>query len=229
MNENKPNLNHVAIIMDGNGRWAKKRNLPRSFGHKEGKKSVIKIIEHCYRLGIPYLSLYAFSTENWKRAKEEVDGLMSLLKSFMEDFKTEAVERKIRVKIMGDITPFSKELKEAITEIEESTKDDCKLTVNIGLNYGSRAEIIRAVNLAIEKGQKVDEQSFGQFLYTFDLPDPDLVIRTSGEQRLSNFMCYQSAYSELYFSKVLWPDFDEKEFDSILEEYSKRERRFGKA
>lgn len=221
-------IKHIAIIMDGNGRWAKKRGMPRSYGHKQGENAVKKTIEKCYKEGIQTLSLFAFSTENWKRSQDEIEALFGLLAKFLSRFEVEAISREIKVRIMGDFSKLPQYLQEPISSVIENTKRFDKLIVNIGLNYGGRDEILRAVNIAVEKGEKVDADSFEKFLYTDGLSDPDIVIRTGGEFRFSNFMLYQCAYSELYFTDVLWPDFDEKELDKVIENYKKRDRRFGK-
>lgn len=220
-------IKHIAIIMDGNGRWAAKQGKPRTFGHKKGEESVVKVIKKCLSLGIKYLSLFAFSTENWKRSEKEVSTLFLILSKFLIKFHEDANKYGIRVKIMGDIEKLPKYLHKPIFNIIENTKDNKKLTLNIGLNYGGRNEIIKACNEAIVLGKEIDEKSFSKLLYTSDLPDPDLVIRTSGEQRFSNFMIYQCAYSELYFTDVLWPDFDGEELEKAIESYSMRERRYG--
>ncbi len=222
-------INHIAIIMDGNGRWAKNKGKPRTYGHKKGEDAVKKVIQRCYELEVGTLSLFAFSTENWKRDSKEVSTLFEILGVFLKKFLSTAIERHVRIKIMGDITQLPTKLQAPILNVVEKTKDFNRLTVNIGLNYGGRQEIVRAVNLAVENNMKVDEESFKTLLYTDGLTDPDLVIRTSGEYRFSNFMLYQCAYSELYFTEVLWPDFDGDQLDIAIEEFSKRERRFGKS
>ncbi len=221
-------LQHIAIIMDGNGRWAQKRGLKRAAGHKAGEKSVLAVIERCLERGIPYLSLYAFSTENKNRDKEELNSLFSILKSFMVRYKDEAIKRDACIRTMGDLSYFDEDVRKSIEEAEEKTANGKSLTINIGLNYGGKDEIIRAINRANEAGVTLSEENFHDFLDTKGMPDPDLIIRTSGEMRLSNFMIYQGAYSELYFTSVLWPDFDGAELDKAIEEYYGRDRRFGK-
>ena len=221
-------INHIAIIMDGNGRWAKKKGMPRTYGHKKGEDAVKKIIQRCYELEVETLSLFAFSTENWNRDEKEVSTLFEILGVFLKKFLSTAIERNIRIRIMGDITQLPTKLQAPILNVIEKTKTFNRLTVNIGLNYGGRQEIVRAVNYAVEHNMKVDDESFKALLYTDGLSDPDLVIRTSGEYRFSNFMLYQCAYSELYFTDVLWPDFDGDQLDRAIEEFAKRERRFGK-
>lgn len=227
MSEKK--LQHIAIIMDGNGRWAKKRGLPRAAGHKAGEKSVIAVIERCLELGIPYLSLYAFSTENKKRDKGELDSLFSILKNFMIRYKDVASSRGVRIRTMGDLSYFDEEVRRSIEDAEKKTANLSALTLNIGLNYGGRDELVRAFRRAKADGVELSEENFSNYLDTRDIPDPDLIIRTSGEMRLSNFMIYQGAYSELYFTSVLWPDFDGNELDKAIEDYNGRDRRFGKA
>ncbi len=225
---NQKKLQHIAIIMDGNGRWAQKRGLARAAGHKAGEKSVLSVIERCLERGIPYLSLYAFSTENKNRDKEELDSLVSILKSFMVRYKDEAIKRDAKIRTMGDLSYFNDDVRESIEEAEKKTANGKTLTINIGLNYGGKDEIVRAIRRAENAGVKLTEENFGEFLDTSGLPDPDLIIRTSGEMRLSNFMIYQGAYSELYFTPVLWPDFDGEELDKAIEDYYGRDRRFGK-
>ncbi len=222
-------LNHIAIIMDGNGRWAQKRNLERSEGHKAGEETVKMVIENCYKMQIPYLSLFAFSTENWAREEKEVKTLFQILSVFLKKFLSEAIKREIRIKIMGDMSKLPKKLQTSLKDVIDKTKDFERLTVNIGLNYGGRDEIVYAVRNLVEKGENITKENISKNLYTSDLPDPDLCIRTSGEMRMSNFMIYQCAYSELYFTDVLWPDFSQKDFMCAIEEYNRRNRRFGKA
>ncbi len=219
---------HVAIIMDGNGRWAKKTGLPRSFGHKVGTENVRKIVKYCSKIGIEYLTVYAFSTENFKRPQDEVSTLMKLLVEYFNKETDELRENGVRLNVIGDIDSFSPVVKEAISNGINKTKDCKKLIFTIALAYGARDELVRAVKSIVEKGIKdINETTISENLYTFDLPDPDLIIRTSGEERLSNFLLYQAAYSEFYFTDVLWPDFDESEFDKAITEYSKRNRRYG--
>lgn len=235
MQENEHNIpKHVAIILDGNGRWAKKRKMPRNYGHTQGSKNVEKICEIAYRMGIEYLTVYAFSTENWKRPKEEVDSLMKLLQSYLETSVKTSTKNNMRVRIIGDKSKLSEEIRRSIANLEEASKNNTGLKLQVAINYGSRDEILRAVKaLAADISQKktepgqIDETTFGRYLDTADIPDPDLLIRTSGEQRLSNFLLWQSAYTELYFTDVLWPDFDEKELQKAVEYYSGRKRKFG--
>ncbi len=219
---------HVAIIMDGNGRWAKKRGLPRTFGHKAGTENVRKIVKYCSKIGVEYLTVYAFSTENFKRPKDEVSALMKLLVEYFKKETAELRQNGVRLNVIGDISEFSDIVRDAILDGVEKTKDCNKLVFSIALAYGARAEMVNAVKKMIEDNVTViDEETISKYLYTYNLPDPDLIIRTSGEQRLSNFLLYQAAYSEFYFTDVLWPDFDEKEFDKAILEYSKRNRRYG--
>ncbi len=222
--------NHVAIIMDGNRRWAKKRGLPTSMGHSEGAKTLEKIADDCEELGIKFLTVYAFSTENWKRSKDEVDYLMKLLAKNIRDFDKRIKNRNIRFRLVGDITGLNSDLQEGIRSIEERTKDKTGLTVNIAINYGGRAELTYAMKKILENNLKVediDENTVSKFLQTKDSPDPDLLIRTGGEQRLSGFLLWQVAYSELYFTDVLWPDFNKEELEKAILEYNNRKRNFG--
>lgn len=225
---------HVAIIMDGNGRWAKKRFLPRTYGHMQGSKIVEKIIRDAGELGIEYLTVYAFSTENWKRSEEEVGTLMKLLSKYLTDCIEKCNKDNLKVKVIGDISRLSDELKEKILHIEEISKNNTGLQFTMALNYGSRDEIVRSMKRMIEdmveNNKTVDdisEELFEQYLDTKDMPDPDLMIRTSGEERLSNFMLWQLAYTEFYFTDVLWPDFNRDELIKAIEYYNGRNRRFG--
>lgn len=219
--------NHIAIIMDGNGRWAKNQNKPRVFGHKAGATALRKVMEYCNKMGVQYLTVYAFSTENWKRSKEEVDALMFLFKSYIVSERDKLIENKIRFMVSGREEGVSKELMGAIRDLEEATSKDYKMTLNIAFNYGGRAEITDAINKMLKEGKtSVTEEEISKYMYN-DIPDPDLLIRTSGEFRLSNFLLWQIAYSEIYITDTYWPDFDDKEMDKAIESYSKRERRFG--
>ena len=219
--------NHIAIIMDGNGRWAKNQNKPRVFGHKAGANTLRKLMEYCNKIGVTYLTVYAFSTENWKRSQEEVDTLMFLFKSYIKSERENLLKNKIRFMVSGREEGVNPSLMEAIKELEEVTSKDYEMTLNIAFNYGGRAEIIDAVNKILKDGKaSVTEEEFSKYLYN-DIPDPDLVIRTSGEFRISNFLLWQIAYSEIYITDKYWPDFDEEEMDKALLSYSKRERRFG--
>lgn len=226
--------NHVAIILDGNGRWAKKRLLPRKAGHVAGSKTVEQICEDAYNLGINYLTVYAFSTENWKRPQDEVDALMKLLRQYLKDCIKRSTKNNMCVRVLGDITPLDEDLKKSIVELEEATKNNTGLHFQVALNYGSRDEIIRGVKKmcteaaeGILSPEQIDEQMIGKYLDTEGIPDPDLLIRTSGEQRLSNFLLWQLAYTEFYFTDVLWPDFNKKELEKAIDYYNGRDRRFG--
>lgn len=219
--------NHIAIIMDGNGRWATKRGLPRNLGHKQGIKAIEKTIDACLNLNIKTCTFFAFSTENWKRSKEEIDGIFSLVRDYLKNNKNFFKNKGVRIDTIGVLDPFPQDLRETLQEIKQDTKNLDKLTVVFALNYGGRDDIVRAVNTFVEKGEKANEKSFLDALDTSCYPQPDIVIRTSGEQRISNFLLYQMAYSELYFPKVLWPDFNQKHLVKILKDFNKRERRFG--
>lgn len=232
--EKKEMPKHVGIIMDGNGRWAKKRGMPRTFGHKEGVKRVLDIVREAYRLKIPFLSLYAFSTENWKRPQKEIDNLMILLQRFLVKYIDELTENGVNLNIMGDISALDGKTREMVEMALDRTSHGDKMTLNIGLNYGGQDEIVRAVRRIaslVQEGvldpEAVDKSIFESHLYTKDQPPLDLLIRPSGELRVSNFMLYQMAYSEFWFSNVLWPDFDEKVFNTAIDDYRTRDRRFG--
>lgn len=225
---------HIAIIMDGNGRWAKKRGLPRHFGHQEGMNRVIDIVEAAKDIGIKYLTLYAFSTENWKRPKAEVDSLMNLLVLFIRRELQRLVSNGVKLNIIGDWSVLPELPQKEIRRALETTKDKSDMVLNIALNYGGRQEISRAVKLILEdhlRGNinvgEIDEDTIRRYIYTNGQPDPDLIIRPSGELRLSNFLTYQSAYSELWFSDILWPDFDKMQLYRAILDYQKRDRRFG--
>lgn len=219
--------NHIAIIMDGNGRWAKNQNKPRVFGHKAGANTLRKIMEYCNKIGVTYLTVYAFSSENWKRSQEEVDALMFLFKSYIKSERENLLKNKIRFMVSGREEGVNPSLMEAIKELEEATSKDYEMTLNIAFNYGGRAEITDAVNKILKEGKtSITEEEFSKYLYN-DIPDPDFVIRTSGEFRISNFLLWQIAYSEIYITDKYWPDFDEVEMEKAILSYSKRERRFG--
>ena len=225
--------NHIAIILDGNGRWAKKRGMPRSFGHVKGCENLEDICEVAKELGVKYLTVYAFSTENWKRSKEEVDGLMKLFRNYLKKCIKISQKNNMRVKVIGDITAFDSDIQESIEKLEDFSKDFTDLHFQIALNYGSRDEITRAVNRMLEdqKAGKletpVSEDTISGYLDTAGLPDPDLMIRTSGELRLSNYLLWQLAYSEFYFTDVPWPDFKKEELVKAIEKYDERDRRYG--
>ena len=228
LNPNLPNLpKHIAIIMDGNGRWAKERDLKRTEGHEEGAKVVRNITIHCAKIGIKYLTLYAFSTENWTRPKLEVEFLMKLLEKYLKNELNTFLQNSIRFKAIGDLSKFSKSLQNIIKEIEEKTAKNSALTQVLALNYGSKDEIIRAIKKLNEKNLEVNEQNFESCLDTYFMPNVDLLIRTSGEVRLSNYLLWQNAYAEMFFTPTLWPDFKADELDDILSDFIKRERRFG--
>lgn len=225
MNKNIPN--HIAIIMDGNGRWAKQKMLPRVMGHREGAKTLDKILNYSAEIGVKYLTVYAFSTENWKRPEKEVSALMKLFSDYMKKERTKLIENDIRFMISGRREGIDATLLKEIEELEEVTKDNKKITLNIAFNYGGRAEIIDAVNKAIKSGNTdIKEEDFGKYLYN-DIPDPELLIRTSGEIRISNFLLWQIAYSEIYITDLFWPDFDETELDKAILSFNKRNRKFG--
>ena len=226
--------NHVAIILDGNGRWAKKRFLPRKAGHAAGARTVEQICEDAYHMGINYLTVYAFSTENWKRPQDEVDALMKLLRQYLKDCIKRSTKNNMCVKVIGDTTLLAEDMRESIRELEEATKDNTGLHFQVALNYGSRDEMLRwirelcrDVGAGKYKETEITEEFFASYLDTKGIPDPDLMIRTSGEKRLSNFMLWQLAYSEFYFTDVLWPDFDKKGLQKAIDYYNARDRRFG--
>ena len=220
---------HVAIILDGNGRWAKEHGFPRTIGHSKGSKQVEVICRECVNLGIEYLTLYAFSTENWNRPQDEVDTLMDLFRKYIKKCEKDAVKNNMRVRIIGRREGLSEDIIDKIDNIEKVTKDFTKLNLTLAINYGSRDEICRAFNrLARQNKQEISVEDIIQNLDTKDLPDPDLLIRTSGEERLSNFLLWQLAYTEIYWTNTYWPDFDKKELLQAVEEYSKRNRRYGK-
>lgn len=219
---------HIAIIMDGNGRWAKKRGLPRIFGHRAGVKTVKKIVEFANSLGIRVLTLYAFSTENWARPNMEIRGLMTLLKVYLRREIAELVSKNVRLNTIGDIEQLPSAPLAELKKTIEVTRNNTGLILNLALNYGSRQEILRAMRLMINDNVgDADEKTFERYLYTHGLPDPDLLIRTSGEMRISNFLLWQTAYTEFYFTNVLWPDFTSTDLENAIIEYQKRERRFG--
>ncbi|MBP3622350.1 MAG: isoprenyl transferase [Lachnospiraceae bacterium] len=225
---------HVAIIMDGNGRWAKKRLMPRNFGHKAGAKTVEQICEDAHDLGIKYLTVYAFSTENWKRSVEEVTGIMNLLRNYLVDCIERASKNNMRVRIIGDRTALDKDIVEKIEELEEKTAYCDGLNFTIALNYGGRDEIRRAVTKIAEDTRSgkllesnIDESLISSYLDTRNMPDPDLLIRTSGELRLSNYLIWQLAYTEFYFTDVLWPDFSIKDLEDAIRYFNGRDRRYG--
>lgn len=231
----KPNpITHIAIVMDGNGRWAKKKSLPKIAGHKQGAETAKKIIESCIRKNIKYLTLYAFSSENWSRPKDEVNELMNLLRLYLTNELNNLHKKGIRINIIGDKSKLAIDIQKLIEQSEYLTRYNENLILSIALNYGGRNEIINAAKEIAKNiiSKKLDldftEEDFSKFLYTKNIPDPDLLIRTSGEQRVSNFLLWQLAYTELYFCNKLWPDFCENDLDDALKDYIKRDRRFGK-
>ena len=227
MADKEKKLRHVGFIMDGNGRWAKQRNKPRTFGHKKGADTIVDVLEECFESGVEVVSLYAFSTENWSRPQEEIDAIFDLLGKFLKKYSKNVFEKKARLIISGDLSPVSKELRERCEKLMADTAHFTERVLNIALNYGSRVELVRAFNLLKEKQDEITEEDISKALYTKDLPDIDLVVRTSGEMRLSNFFLWQCAYAEFYFTDVLWPDFDKKETKKAIEWFYGRKRRFG--
>ena len=219
---------HIAIIMDGNGRWATRRGLPRNFGHKAGCENLKKIVEHIYDLGIKCATFFVFSTENWRRPKEEIDGIFNVVRDYINDDGDDFVRRDSKVVISGDYKKLPSDIVEAFDNLIEKTKNCKKFTLNLAVNYGARDELLRAFNLAREAGVELKTaQDLEPYLYTANLPDLDFVIRTSGEMRLSNFMLWQLGYSELYFTNTYWPSFTPKELQKALIDFQKRKRRFG--
>lgn len=232
--EKKNMPKHIAIIMDGNRRWARQRNLDIKLGHKEGAKTLEKIVRYANQIGLEYITVYAFSTENWKRTKEEVGALMLLLQNYLEDYSKRADTENIRIKVLGDISVLPSRMQKSIYNCMERTKNNTGTTFNIALNYGGRDEIVKAVKkIAIEvkseniKIEEITEETISNFLYTQGQPDPDLLIRTSGELRTSNFLPWQIVYSEFIFVEKNWPDFEEKDLEEAIEIYQKRNRKFG--
>lgn len=225
---------HVAIILDGNGRWAKSKGMPRNYGHMEGAKNVERICEEAWRMGIKYLTVYAFSTENWKRPKEEVDALMKLLRNYMKTCLKTAAKNDMVVRVIGDKTGLDDDIREKIDELEKTSANNQGLNFQIAINYGSRDEIVRSVRKIMEDVKagklgtdKMDEAMFDSYLDTAGIPSPDLLIRTSGEQRLSNFLMWQMAYTEFYFTDVPWPSFSKEDLEKAVEKYNERDRRYG--
>lgn len=225
--------NHIAIILDGNGRWAKSKGMPRNYGHVQGSKNVETVCAAAYDLGVKYLTVYAFSTENWNRPKDEVDALMKLLHNYMKTCLKTAAKNNMRVRVLGDKTGLAPDIQKRIAELEEATKDYDGLNFQIALNYGGQDEIVRAVRKIMadtQKGLRPEDmtiEKFADYLDTKGIPEPDLMIRTSGEQRISNFLIWQLAYTELYFTPVPWPAFGKKELEEAIAAYNQRDRRFG--
>lgn len=225
---------HIAIILDGNGRWAKQHGMPRNFGHTQGAKNVETICREAWNLGVKYLTVYAFSTENWSRPREEVDALMKLLRNYMKNCVKTAEKNHMRVRIIGDKTGLDEDIQESIARLEESSKAHDGLNFQIAINYGSRDEMLRGMGKMLQDYKEdkfsldeLNETKFQSYLDTADIPDPDLLIRTSGEQRISNYLLWQLAYTELYFTNVPWPDFTKEELVKAIEDYNSRDRRYG--
>ena len=219
---------HIAIIMDGNGRWAKKRLMPRSYGHKQGMERMRGLLEHAFDLGVDYVTVYALSKENLNRPKEELDGLFELLRKHFTSYFTSLCSRGSQLRVLGDISLLPEDIQKILRDAEADAAKYEGKCINVALCYGARDELARAVNLAVERGEKVTEESLSRLLYTHDQPDPDLIIRTGKEVRLSNFLLYQAAYAELYFSEKMFPEFSDEDLEEAILEYSKRTRRFGK-
>ncbi len=220
-------LRHIAFIMDGNGRWAKKRSMPREYGHVNGAKTFKKIIRYCGDIGVKIITVYAFSTENWKRPKNEVDAIMKLLSEYIDDAVASVDENNIQLHFLGDMSIFPEEIRKKIANAEYVSKDK-ELVLNIALNYGARAEIAHACEVLIAEGKtKISEDDVSSALYTSHCQDPDLIVRTGGDLRLSNFLLWQAAYAEFYFTDTLWPDLDSKEIDKMVAHFYGRKRRFG--
>lgn len=221
-------LSHIAFIMDGNGRWAERRGMPRRFGHSFGAKRIDEIAGYCRDIGIRTVTLYAFSTENWGRPQAEVDSIMSILGEYLLECRKKADKENVRIRVIGDITPLSDDLKAKILDIEEYSKDKY-FSLNVAINYGGRDEIVNAVNSLIAGGKtSVTKEDIASAIYTSGQPDPDMIVRTGGDLRISNFLMWQSAYSELYFTDVLWPDISKHDIDLAVHEFYRRKRRFGK-
>lgn len=226
---------HVAIILDGNGRWAKSKGMPRNYGHAQGSKAVERICEDGYKMGIKYLTVYAFSTENWNRPKSEVDALMKLLRNYMKTCLKTAAKNDMKIRVLGDKSGLDDDIRSRIDELETATRDNGGLNFQIAINYGGRDEIVRAmrrltedcIDGKVETGE-ITSELFEQYLDTHGIPDPDLLIRTSGELRISNFLLWQLAYTEFYITDILWPDFNKEELTKAIEYYNSRDRRFGK-
>lgn len=218
---------HIAIIMDGNGRWAQKRNLPRTAGHSVGAETFRKVARYCKSIGVKYLTVYAFSTENWKRPQSEINAIMGLLETYLKEALEKMEKEGIKLKILGDLSALSPKIRALIEKTEEKNKRVSGCQANLCVNYGGRADIIRALKSLRDSGEEITERAVSDRLYTAGMPDPDLIIRPGGEKRISNFLLWQCAYSEFYFTDTLWPDFDENEIMRAIESYSGRERRYG--
>ena len=235
MEETRNIPKHIAIILDGNRRWAKNRNIPTLQGHTAGAKNLERIATYCDKIGVKYLTVYAFSTENWNREKEEVDYLMKLFAKYIKDFDRKFKDATARIRLAGEISRLPEDLQEKVRAIEEKTKNNTGITINLCINYGGREEIVNATKILAEKvkngeleSSDITEEMIGKLLRTGDAPDPDLFIRPGGEIRLSGFLLWQSSYSELYFANPLWPDFNEEELEKAIDEFNRRKRRFGK-
>ena len=221
-------LQHIAFIMDGNGRWAERRGMPRRFGHRYGAEAFRRVVRYCGDIGIKYVTVYAFSTENWSRPEKEVQSIMKLLDKYLDECERSAKEYDIRMKFIGDVSSLEPSLAEKARRLEAETKDN-KLTLCLAINYGGKDEIVNACNKLIESGKiNITAEDIASELYTAGVPDPDLIVRTAGEMRLSNFLMWQSAYSEFYFTDTLWPDMSEKDIDKAVEAFYNRQRRYGK-
>lgn len=218
---------HVGLIMDGNGRWAKLRHMPRSYGHNAGMNRMIGLAEHAKARGVKYLTAYTLSTENLARPKEEVEGLYNLFRKYFKSNVKKLYKKGSAVKVIGDLSALPEDVAALLRDGEENSPADAQFTLIFAINYGTRSEILRAVNLAVENGKILCAEEFAKFLYTDGIPDPDFIIRTGGEKRLSNFLTFQAAYAELYFCDILFPDFSDAEFDAALDEFARRDRRFG--
>lgn len=227
MGESQLTPRHVGLIMDGNGRWAKKRLMPRGYGHNAGMNRMIGLAERAKERGVRYLTVYTLSTENFSRPKEELEGLYSLFRKYFAENVKKLYKKGAAVKVIGDISVLPQDIQRLLTDGEINSPRSAEFTLIFAINYGARAEILRAVRLAKEQKEEIDADGFARLLYTDGIPDPDLIIRTGGEKRLSNFLMYQAAYAELYFSDTLFPDFSDGEFDKALDDFSHRERRFG--
>ena len=220
-------LQHIAFIMDGNGRWAQRRGMPREFGHSQGAATFRKIGRYCEKIGIKYMTVYAFSTENWKRPKKEIDAIMKIFDEFMEDAFREMYDDNVKVRFIGNLSIFPESVREKMAKIERETAEK-PFSLNVAVNYGGREEIVHACNTLIAEGKtEVNEADISDHIYTFGQPDPDLIVRTGGDIRTSNFLLWQSAYAEYYFTKTLWPDYSEKDVNEAVEEFYSRKRRYG--
>ncbi len=229
-------LRHIAIIMDGNGRWAQKHGLPRNVGHQKGAETVLEIARAAKEMGVKYLTLYAFSTENWKRSPEEVEGLMNLLRNYLSRNFKQLAQEDVRILFIGERQMLASDIQKQMQHLEQTTENNKSATLLVALSYGARQEIVQAARLLAEKvksgdilSKDIDEKTFSDMLYTKGVPDPDLLIRTSGEQRLSNYLLWQMAYTEFFFTPTYWPDFTKDELKNIIEQFQQRERRYGKA